>query len=199
VETRVGLELGELRGGIRPFDVGVSGLIGETQTVEDEALVGGIIFPAIDDVSLTWGVCLDAQLQGEVFGARGEVWTGQAAGTYFMAALQSLNPNAQGNNFPTPIRSTGGWGELYMKPCNNWTYYVGFGIDDPVNGDVGFVTATNTVGQIRLNQVAWATAKWDVTDFFELAFEVSHRKTHFINPDNASDAMLYHFSSSLKY
>ena len=174
-------------------------MIGETQAVADELLDQGIIIPAIDDVSTTWGVCMDAQLQGKVFGARGEVWTGQAAGTYFMATLQSLNPNAQGDGIPNPIRSVGGWGEVYVKPCDRWTFYVGFGIDDPNNKDVGFVTTTNTVGQIRLNQVAWATVKWDVTDFFELAFEVSHRETHFINPDNASDAMLYHFSSSLKY
>jgi hypothetical protein len=167
--------------------------------VADEALIGGIIFPALDDVATTWGVCLDGQLQGQVFGARGELWTGQAAGTYFVAALQSLNPNAQGDGIPNPIRSVGGWGELSMKPCDGWGFYVGFGIDDPNNSDTGFVTDTNTVGQIRLNQVAWGTVKWDVTDFFELACEVSHRKTHFINPANASDAMLYHFSSSLKY
>ena len=193
------MELGELLDGVRPLEFGVSGLIGGTQAVADEALIEGIIVPAIDDVSLTWGVCLDAQLQGQVFGARGEVWTGQAAGTYFMATLQSLNPDAQGDNIPNPIRSIGGWGEVYMKPCQGWAFYVGFGIDDPVNADVGFVTVDNTVGQIRLNQVAWATVKWDVRDFFELGFEVSHRKTHFINPDNASDTMLYHFSSSLKY
>ena len=86
-----------------------------------------------------------------------------------------------------------------MKPCDRWSFYLGFGIDDPRDNDVGFVSADNTVGQIRLNQVAWATVKWDTFDFFELAFEVSHRKTHFINPDNASDTMLYHFSSSLKF
>ena len=64
---------------------------------------------------------------------------------------------------------------------------------------VGFITAGNVPGQISLNQVAWATVKWDVSSFFELAFEVSHRKTHFIDPFNASDAMLYHFASSLKF
>ncbi len=199
VESRLGVELGPLCDGVRPLEIGISGLIGETQAVPDEALIEDIIFPAIDDVSLTWGVCLGAQLQGPVFGARGEVWTGQAAGTYFMAALQSLNPDAQGDDIPNPIRSIGGWGEVYMKPLDRWTFYVGFGIDDPVNSDTGFVTVDNTVGQIRLNQVAWATVKWDVRDYFELAFEVSHRKTHFINPDNASDTMLYHFSSSLKF
>jgi hypothetical protein len=37
----------------------------------------------------------------------------------------------------------------------------------------------------------------NVTDFFELGFEISHRKTHFINPNNANDNMFYHFSSTL--
>ena len=200
VEVRVGVELGTLREDVRPVEIGVSGLIGETQAVADEALdPQGIFLPALDDVSLTWGVCLDFQLQGDVFGAIGEVWTGQAAGTYFMASLQSLNPNAQGSGIPSPIRSVGGWGEVYMRPWNRWTFHVGFGIDDPNNNDVGFVTPTGTVGQIRLNQVAWWNVKWDIFEFFELGFEVSHRKTHFVNPNNASDTMLYHFSSTLKY
>ena len=67
---------------------------------------------------------------------------------------------------------------------------VGYGIDDPNNNDTGFVTTANTVGQIRLNQVAWATVKWDVTEFFELGFEVSHRETHFIDPANARSIRL---------
>jgi len=202
IEMRLGVELGRIFEGVRPFEIGVSGLIGETQGVADEALdPGGLILPALDDFMTSWGVCLDVQLKGRVFGARGEVWMGQAAGTYFMAALQSLNPNIQpdGNLFPRPIRSIGGWGEIYMKPCEGWSFHVGYGIDDPNNNDTGFVTDDNNVGQIRLNQVGWANVFYQATEYFELGFEVSRRDTHYINPRNANDGMLYHFSSTLVF
>ena len=77
--------------------------------------------PAAGDIATAWGGCLDAQLTGDIFGALGEVWMGQAAGTHFMAALQSLNPNIQPDDtlLPTPIRSFGGWGELYVQPVEH--------------------------------------------------------------------------------
>jgi hypothetical protein len=45
----------------------------------------------------------------------------------------------------------------------------------------------------------WANAQWDVTEFFQLGFEVSHRKTHYVNPTASSDGMVYHFFSALKF
>ena len=44
--------------------------------------------------------------------------------------------------------------KIGVKASDDWTCYVGFGIDDPNNNDIGFVTIANTVGQISLNQVA---------------------------------------------
>ena len=121
----------------------------------------------------------------------------QAAGTYFVAVLQTLNPETGDG-----IRSIGGWGEIYYKLNDCTTCYVGYGIDDPRNQDVGFLTSgpdPNDPGQRSYNQVAWTTIAWDVTDYFQLGFEVSHRKTHYVNPLVDSDGMVYHFSSALKY
>ena len=71
-----------------------------------------------------------------------------------------------------------------------------------VGQDLGFLTDPvdpEDPGQRTLNQVAWASMLWDVTDFFQLGFEVSHRKTDYVNPFASTDGMIYHFASSLSY
>ncbi len=156
-----------------------------------------VILPAVSNVSTTAGGSLDFQLHGERMGVRGECWVAQAAGTYFVAVLQTLNP-ATGNG----IRSIGGWGEVYYKLNDYTTFYLGYGIDDPRNQDVGFLTMgpdPNDPGQRTLNQVAWSTIRWDVSDFFHLGFEVSHRETHYVNPLASDEGLLFHFASWLDY
>ena len=98
------------------------------------------------------------------------------------------------------IQSVGGWGEAYYKLNDCTTVYVGYGIDDPRNQDVGFITTDiNDPGQRTFNQVVWGSILWDITDFFQLGFEVSHRETHYLNPLASDEGMLFHFSSTLKY
>ena len=203
IEARLGLELGDETDGVRPLQIGVSGVWGEVQTFDpaqfledDEGNLGPIILPPINIVSTTAGGCIDFQLNGPRAGIRGEVWVGQAAGTYFVAILQTLNP-VTGNG----IRSIGGWIEGYYKleECNT-TVHVGYGLDDPRNQDVGSVTTSpNDPGQRLYNQVAWANMLWDVTDSFQLGVELSHRKTHYLNPLVSEDGMLVHFSSTLQF
>jgi hypothetical protein len=114
IEARVGFELGPVCDYGRPLEMGISAVWGETQAVADTLSLNGLILRGEDDIAQTRGVCLDFQLKGERFGFRSEVWWGQAAGTYFVAALQSLNPETA-----QAIQSMGGWAELYYKvnPC----------------------------------------------------------------------------------
>lgn len=114
-----------------------------------------------------------------------------------MAVLQTLNPSTGDG-----IRSVGGWAEIYYKLTESATFHGGYGIDDPRDQDVGFLTDPvdpDDPGQRTSNQVAWLNVLYDVTDFFQLGFEVSHRKTDYFNTLVSDDGMLYHFSSSLKY
>lgn len=193
-EGRIGWEIGPTIDGHKVLEIGVSGLYGQTRAVDPVGLVfEGIVLPPGQAVSDSWGVNLDVQLQWKHFGIRGEIWTGQAAGTYFMAGLQSLNPL-----LGTPIRSTGGWGEVYVKPNDHLRFSVGYSLDDPRNRDLGFFTA-NGPGQRARNQVIWGNVIWDVTDYFQLGFEVSHRETDYLNDINSNSGMTYHFSSMLKF
>ena len=199
-EGRLGVELGPERNGVRPIEIGISGLWGETRSFDpariDDSTPGfPIILPPVNVVSTTAGGNIDFQFRGERFGLRGELWKGQAAGTYFVAVLQSLNP-VTGRG----IRSIGGWGEVYYKLNECVTFHLGYGIDDPRNQDVGFITpGPNDPGQRLLNQVVWGNLMYDVTSFYQLGLEVSHRETHYLNPANSTQGMLFHVSSTLKY
>lgn len=194
LETRIGLELGSVKNYGRPFEVGVSAVFGEVQAVADQLIYEGIVFPAEDETAQTRGIALDLQLKGETFGIRGEAWWGQAAGTYFVATLQSLNPNTA-----QAIASKGGWAEIYCNLKPNLTMHLGYGVDDPNNSHLGYIDPNVNVGQISFNEVAWGNMMWNVTEYFELAFEVSHRRTKYLAEDAANQGMLYHFASTLKF
>ena len=78
------------------MEIGVSGLWGETQAFDPAFLfdAGGetVFVPAAENVSTTAGGCIDFQLHGQRAGLRSEFLIAQAAGTYFVVVLQSLNP-----------------------------------------------------------------------------------------------------------
>jgi hypothetical protein len=113
-----------------------------------------------------------------------------------MAVVQSLNPQTGRS-----IRALGGWGEVYYKLTPAHTLHVGFGIDDPRNQDVGLVNATNPndPGQSTLNQVGWFTWWYQATSHLRLGFEVSHRKTQYLDPTSNSQGMLYHATAWLTF
>ena len=194
-EARVGWEFGPEIDDQKVFAIGVSGLWGETRAIDPLGVIlDGIgVLPPGQAVSTSWGVNLDWQMRCRYFGARGELWTGEGAGTYFMASLQSLNP-IDG----AAIQSSGGWGEVYVKPCCNLQLGLGYGIDNPRDSDVGFFSFTGA-GQRTLNQVIWGNVFWDVTDFMQVGIEVSHRETGYLDSTFNNSGMLYHFSTTLKY
>ncbi|QDT68661.1 hypothetical protein MalM25_15850 [Planctomycetes bacterium MalM25] len=200
VETRIGLELGTPRDGQSPLEVGVSGVIGQLRAVDPGGVFDGgagpvIVFPA-EEISEIWGVNVDAQLHGERLGARGEIWVGEGAGTYFMAALQSLNPDTG-----SPIGARGGWGEIYYKLASNHTLHLGYGIDDPRDADVGFLNSTNPndPGQNTRNQVGWVTWWCQATEHLRLGLEISHRRTEYLDASFNSDGMVYHGAAWLTF
>ena len=150
-----------------------------------------------EGVYTTWGISSDAQFRAERWGVRGEFFVGQALGTYNLGIGQSLDPTGF-----RPIRCAGGWTDFWYKLTCALTMHGGYGIDDPRNSDVGqfLDNSLNPVaGQRSLNQVVWANLMWDVSEYFDIGFEVSHRKTDYIAPSISNEAMVYHFRSRLKF
>ena len=178
IEGRLAIGLGTKQPGqSRPFEMGVSGLVGELRRTD---VIGNHIY----DV---WAFGSDVHLAFNDFvGFNGEFFTGQAIGNYNAAIIQIDNTDF------APIRSTGGWGEIYVHwtPCLH--SHFGYSIDDPLD-------STLTVGLPTRNEFAFANLIWDVTKNLEVGFEVSHWETSYTAPVGDNDAMVYHTRVRLKF
>jgi hypothetical protein len=150
----------------RPFEVGVSALIGQMRTTTGD--------PLAQVVADVWGTAADFRWRiNEYWGLAGEVFAGQGLGTYGGGILQNTNSTTL-----EAIHATGGWAEIYyyLTPClhTHW----GYGIDDPLDGDLAPT-------QIARNDTLFANLIWDVTRSVRLAVEFTVRETDYILlPDN---------------
>ncbi len=179
VEGRIGLGLGcEYQEGMekrRPFELGVSGFIGEIRTnvpalVASPVPPGPPVVPSITNiVDETWYIGMDVRVAfTHRFGFQAELFRGKGLGTYGGGIMQTINTVT----FQT-IDSEGGWGEVYFywHPCLH--SHFGYAIDDPHDEDVG------GPGERTKNQVVFGNLIWDVTKNFQIGFEVSHWRTEY--------------------
>jgi hypothetical protein len=162
VEGRLSLGLGPMTGeGLlarRPFEVGVSGLVGQVRDT----------VPGVRQmVASVWGLGGDARWRmTDRFGAQGEVFVGQTLGTYTAGILQNVNPVSFAG-----IHATGGWAELYYYLCpETWHTHWGYGIDDPLDRDLA-------PGQPLRNSTLFANLIWDPNKYFRWGVEFTYRKT----------------------
>lgn len=146
-----------------PITLGISGHIGEQQfDLPPEA-------PTLRISEPTWSFCLDARIPlTKQFGVQAEFFHGSNLGAYMGGILQGIDRNTQEG-----IRSTGGWVDLWYDWRPDLHSHLGYSIDDPLNSDV-------TVGRIY-NDFWFANVVYDFTKAFNVGFEVSYWKTHFVN------------------
>jgi hypothetical protein len=104
----------------------------------------------------------------DCWGVVGEAFIGQGLGFLNAGVLQSTNSTTF-----EAIRTRGAWAEVYdyITPClhTHW----GAGIDDPTDRDLADA-------QISQNVTAFANLIWDVTHQFRIGFELTWRKTDYI-------------------
>lgn len=180
LEGRLLIALGEspaTPGRPHPFEFGISGLAGQLRRTD-------LPTNRIHDV---WAFGLDAHIElTESIGINGEFFTGKAIGNYNASIVQVDNGNF------SPVRSTGGWGDVYL----NWTpclhSHIGYAIDDPLN-------STLTAGLPTRNEVAFANVIWDVNSSLEVGFEISRWETSYTAPVPDNDAMVYHTRVRVKF
>ena len=185
VEGRIAFALGPVGGaGLnarRPFEVGISGLVGQIRST---------LPPIGRVVSDVWGLSSDFRWRiNDVFGVMGELYTGQTLGTYNAGVLQNINSTTLQS-----IRTSGGWGEVYvyLTPCLH--NHTGYAIDDPINRHV----FTPAGGFDRtLNTAFYNTLLWDINQTFRVGFEFTRRETNYSDvevPDNEGQDFIPNFS-----
>ncbi|TWT81406.1 hypothetical protein CA13_28590 [Planctomycetes bacterium CA13] len=162
---------------------------------EGEVMLDRAIGLTDQNVNSSWCVSIDGLIAVGRRAAIFEAFTGEPIGTYNAAIGQSLNPeDGEG------IATVGGFAEIWCKPVDCLVWHVGYGTDDPHNQDLGQIldnTGTPIAGQKARHAVDWTNWMWNVTDFFQLGFEVSRRETAYIAPRVSNEAMIYHFRSRL--
>jgi hypothetical protein len=175
VEGRIAWALGPVEGaGLnakRPFEVGVSGVVGQIRTTRLDA--NNLDFDRV--VANVWGLSSDFRWKiNDVFGVMGEFYTGQTLGTYNAGILQTVNPETLEG-----VRTTGGWLEafVYWTPCLH--SHTGYGIDDPLDRDVA--TVATGLGRVR-NTTLYSNLLWDINQAFRVAFEFAWRETDYASP-----------------
>jgi hypothetical protein len=159
------------------FESGFSGLVGKLRRTD---------IPT-NRIHNVWCVGSDFQLAiNERLGFRSEFFSGSAIGNYNAAIFLIDNQKLD------PVRSTGGWGEVYFNWSTCVRSHFGYGVDDPLN-------STLSPGLPTRNEVAYANMIWDVNKSLELGLEVSHWDTSYTGPLLDNSAMVYHTRVRLKF
>jgi hypothetical protein len=151
--------------------LGISGHLGETGF---DFLAPGPppqnLPPADDTRFQTWSFNVDLHLPiTPRFGIQGEFFTGANLSSFFGGIGQGVCPCLR-----VPIRSTGGWAEIWYDWNPRLHSHIGYGLDDPRNNDL-------VVGRIY-NQFLFANVLFDITDKFDTGLEVSYWKTLYQEP-----------------
>jgi hypothetical protein len=161
----------------RTVEVGVSGVIGELRRT-------ALAPPDMEDI---WAYGVDGQVMlTEQVGFKGEFFTGKTIGMYNAAILQNFNANREG------IRSSGGWGEVYVYWTPSLHSHFGYAIDNPRNSDL-------TEGRPSRNEVVFGNILCEATQSIEVGFEISHWKTAYMPPLPGNDSMIYHTRVRVKF
>jgi hypothetical protein len=170
IEGRASFAMGPMTGeGLearRPFEVGISGVVGQIRTTTP------FLTQVVADI---WGLGGDFRWAvTDRFGVQGEVYTGQTLGMYTAGILQNINVATFAG-----VHTSGGWLELYYYICPEKLHtHVGYGIDDPLDRDLA-------PGQPIRNDTWFANLIWDPNKYFRLGFEVAYRKTAYtLVPNN---------------
>lgn len=166
LEGRVGFEFDHTDGETQPLGLGFSAHIGETGF---DFLGPGpppLFLPPEDDARFrTWSFNVDLHVPvTDRWGIQGEFFTGANLSPFLGGVGQGVCPCLR-----VPIRSTGGWLEVWYDWTEWLQSHAGFGIDDPNNND-------SLLGRTR-NQFLFANVMFDITDNLRTGFEVSYWST----------------------
>jgi len=154
----------------RPVEFGVSGVVGQIRITEPN------FTRVVDNI---WALGCDLQWAiTDRLGMKGELFVGQTLGEYNAGVLQNFNSQTFG-----PIRTRGGFAEIYYYLDPKVHLHCGYGIDNPVASDLA-------PGQIACNQTFFNTLLWDLSKTFQIGLEVDYRKTNYVAPLKDADGLV---------
>lgn len=132
VEGRFAVSMGPRQSAGGPTTLGISGHIGETGFDFLTAGPPPLSLPPEDDVRFqTWSFNVDLYApMTENSGFQGEFFTGANLSTFLGGIGQGVCPCLR-----RPIRSTGGWSELWYQMTPQQRFHFGGGVDDPNDKD----------------------------------------------------------------
>jgi hypothetical protein len=188
LEMRLAWAMGELeQEGLvarRPFEVGISAVIGQIRTT--------IIDPAtptfVRVLDNLWGLAVDFRWRiNDRWGLSGELFHGQTLGTYGGGVFQNVNTTTF-----RPVHAAGGWGQVdyYFTPCLH--SHFGAGVDDPADSELAPL-------QIAQNRTVFANLIWDLNQSFRIAGELTFRDTDYIGPAVSNDGVGLHGQVQWKF
>lgn len=108
----------------------------------------------------------------------GEAFFGENLDDYFGGVLQGVN-TTEGDE----ILSRGGWAQVSYMPFPQWTYNIGFGIDDPDNDDL-------SAGGRGQNNYYFANALFNLIPPVTLGLEYSYWDTEIMDQSDGTDNRL---------
>jgi hypothetical protein len=168
LEGRLAVTLGQRGAGDHPIELGVSGHIGETGF---DFLTTGpppLNLPPQDDVRfLTWSVNVDVRVPlADYCGVQGELFLGENLSAFLGGIGQGVCSCTR-----LPIRSRGGWLEVWYDWCPAWHSHAGCGVDDPRDGD-------SLIGR-TYNQFVFANLLMDLSSYLSAGIEATYWATYY--------------------
>jgi len=147
----------------RPFELGVSGHIGERR--------GNLpTIPIIERDFISWSGNVDLSFKiGDKLRFEAEYFRGSILGSYSGGIFQTFNPVRK-----LGIRGAGAWAQLIYNVNDKWQVTGGYGRDDPYNRDLA-------IGQRSLNEMGFGNFFHKITPRLWFGLEFSGWKTTWVD------------------
>jgi len=155
--------------GMDPTTIGLSGHYGEEEYAGDNDLE-------------SWSLNIDISQPVNLWlSFKAEAFVGENLDDYFGGIGQGvLNASTTADN---TIASKGGWVAANMKPCKNWQFNAGLGIDDVDSSDLG------SSGR-AVNRCVFGNAIYAINQNADVGLELSHWRTDYKNDSDVDDVRI---------
>jgi hypothetical protein len=134
-----------------------------------------------DDQVDTWSLNVDLLMPiCDTLEFKSEVFVGENINTYFGGIGQGVNSTTRNE-----IESAGGWMQLAYKPCSEWNFHTGTGIDSPSAGDLEDDDKDS-------NCFVFSNVIYNFSKYLSTGVELTYWRTGYKNSDSGDDFRVQH-------